>query len=56
LPEVDPAVGYADSRADDLSDCFDLNQTPLKFKTIPAPLNAQYFLNDKKPPEGPDDD
>jgi phospholipase C len=56
LPEVDPAVGYADSRADDLSDCFDLNQPPLKFKTIPAPLNAQYFLNDKRPPEGPDDD
>ena len=56
LPEVDPAVGYADSRADDLSDCFDLNQTPLTFTPIPAPLNAQYFLNDKSAPEGPDDD
>jgi phospholipase C len=56
LPEIDPAVGYADSRADDLSDCFDLNQKPLVFKTIPAPLNAQHFLNDKRPAEGPDDD
>jgi len=56
LPEVDPAVGYADSRADDLSDCFDLNQTPLKFTAVPSKFNAQYFLNDKRPPEGPDDD
>jgi phospholipase C len=56
LPEIDPAVGYADARADDLSDCFDLNQTPSTFKSIPAPLNAQFFLNDKRPPEGPDDD
>jgi len=56
LGEIDPAVGYADSRADDLSDCFDFNQTPLPFTQIAAPLNAQYFLNDKSPPEGPDDD
>ena len=53
---VDPAVGYADSRSDDLSDCFDLNQTPLTFTPIKAPLDAQFFLNDKRPPEGPDDD
>jgi phospholipase C len=56
LPEIDPAVDYADSRADDLSDCFDFNQTPLTFTPIPAPLNAQFFLNDKSPPEGPDDE
>jgi phospholipase C len=56
LPEIDPAVGYADSRADDLSDCFDFNQTPLPFTRVAAPLDAQYFLNDKSPPEGPDDD
>jgi phospholipase C len=56
LPEIDPAVGYADSRSDDLSDCFDFNQTPLTFTPIPAPLNAQYFLNDKSAPEGPDDE
>ena len=56
LAEIDPAVGYADSRSDDLSDCFDFNQTPLPFKTIAAPLNAQHFLDDTSPPEGPDND
>jgi phospholipase C len=56
LGTVDPAVGYADSRSDDLSDCFDFNQTPLTFTPIAAPHNAQYFINDKRPAEGPDDD
>jgi phospholipase C len=51
-----PSLGYADAAADDLSDCFDFNQTPLQFQTIAAPLNAQYFLNDKTPPTDPDDD
>jgi phospholipase C len=56
LSEIDPAVGYADSRSDDLSDCFDFNQTPLPFTPVAAPFDAQYFLNDKSPPEGPDND
>ncbi len=51
-----PSLGYADAAADDLSDCFDFNQTPLTFQTIAAPLDAQYFLNDKTPPTDPDDD
>ena len=51
-----PSLGYADVPADDFSDCFDFNQTPLTFKTIQAPFNAQYFLNDKTPPTDPDDD
>jgi phospholipase C len=51
-----PSLGYADAAADDLSDCFDFNQTPLPFQTIAAPLNAQFFLNDKTPPTDPDDD
>jgi len=51
-----PSLGYADSRADDLSDCFDFNQVPLKFHTIAAPLKAQYFLDDQTPPTDPDDD
>ena len=51
-----PSLGYADVAADDFSDCFDFNQTPLKFQTITAPFNAQYFLNDKTPPTDPDDD
>jgi phospholipase C len=51
-----PSLGNADVPADDFSDCFDFNQTPLQFKTIQAPFNAQYFLNDKTPPTDPDDD
>jgi phospholipase C len=51
-----PSLGYADAAADDLSDCFDFNQTPLPFQTIAAPLDAQFFLNDKTPPTDPDDD
>jgi len=51
-----PSLGNADVAADDFSDCFDFNQTPLTFKTITAPLNAQHFLNDKTPPTDPDDD
>jgi phospholipase C len=51
------AMGYADSFAfDDLSDCFDFNQTPLVFKTINAPVPASHFLHDTTPPEGPDND
>jgi len=50
------AGGYADSRADDLSDCFDFNQTPLTFTTIPSKYDASFFLNDKRPPSDPDDD
>jgi len=50
------SLGYADVDADDLSDCFDYNQTPLKFQTIAAPLGAQHFLEDKNPHSDPDDD
>jgi len=51
-----PSLGYADAAADDLSDCFDYNQTPLQFQTIPSALDAQYFLNDKSPPTAPDEE
>jgi phospholipase C len=56
LPTVGPGDAYADSRADDLSDCFNFNQTPLTFKPISASRDANYFLNDKSPPTPPDDD
>ena len=49
-------LGYADTPADDLSDCFDLQQTPIVFQPFAAPLNAAFFLNDKRPPQGPDND
>jgi hypothetical protein len=51
-----PSLGYADAPADDLSDCFDFDQTPLPFQHIAAPLGANYFLNDKRVPTDPDDD
>jgi phospholipase C len=54
LPTV--AAGYADTRADDLSDCFDYSQTPLTFQPIKASLGAKHFLEDTRPPTDPDDD
>jgi phospholipase C len=51
-----PSLGFADGPADDLSDCFDFNQTPLPFQTITAQFDASHFLNDKRPPADPDDD
>ncbi len=51
-----PSLGYADAAADDLSDCFNFKQTPISFKKIDAPLDANFFLNDKTPPLDPDDD
>jgi phospholipase C len=51
-----PSLDYADARADDLSDCFDLTQKPIAYRSIAAPLGASFFLNDKRPPAPPDDD
>jgi phospholipase C len=51
-----PSLGYADSYADDLSDCFNFAQSPSAFSTISAPMQAQDFLNDKRPKTAPDDD
>jgi phospholipase C len=51
-----PSLGYADAHADDMSDCFDFTQTPQKFKTIEAPVKADYFLHYDKPIGNPDDD
>jgi phospholipase C len=33
-----------DVRSDDLSDCFDFLQPPLRFSPIHAPLNSEYFM------------
>lgn len=51
-----PTLGYADVAADDLSDCFELTQSPTQYTAIPAPLDAAYFINNKKPPTDPDND
>jgi phospholipase C len=50
------SLGYADAPADDLLDCFDFDLPPRKFQTIAAPLDADYFLDDKRPATPPDDD
>lgn len=50
-----PSLGYADAFADDFSDCFNFHGHN-SFRTIKAPHNAKYFMNDKRPPTDPDDD
>ena len=44
-----PSLGQTDSRADDLSDCFDFTQSPPPFVPIQSQLDAKYFL--RQPPE-----
>jgi phospholipase C len=51
-----PSLNYADARADDFSDCFNFQQSPVPFHTVSAPLDAQHFLNDPRPKTDPDDD
>jgi phospholipase C len=50
-----PSLGYADSRADDLSDCFDFHRHN-RFQKIAAPHDAKFFIDDKTPPTDPDND
>ena len=49
-------LGYADAYANDLSDCFNLTQSPIPFQTIPALASASVFLNKKGPAVDPDDE
>jgi hypothetical protein len=50
-------LGFADSRSTtDFTAFFHLAQAPRKFTIIPAAKNAQFFLNDPRPPEPPDND
>jgi phospholipase C len=51
-----PSLGTTDTRADDLSDCFDFTKGPRKFQKIPAPLGADYFLRQATSDQLPDDD
>jgi phospholipase C len=50
------SLGYADAYADDLSDCFNMTQSPISFQTIAAPIGATQFLERKGPAVDPDDD
>jgi hypothetical protein len=47
---------FADARAqNDLTEFFDLNQTPRPFQAVPALLDGDFFVRDKTPPTDPDD-
>ena len=51
------ALNFADQRATtDLTEFFDLTQTPRMFNAISAPLDANFFLHDPHPDEPPDED
>jgi len=50
------SLGYADAYADDLSDCFDMTQSPISFQTIAAPVAATQFLERKSTAVDPDDE
>jgi phospholipase C len=51
------SLGFADERATgDLSLFFDFTQAPRKFEIINTQLDADFFINDKRPPEPPDND
>jgi phospholipase C len=50
------SLNYADAPADDFADCFNFTQTPIKFQMVAAPLTANFFVNDTRPPTDPDDD
>ncbi len=50
------SLNFADARAQsDMTEFFNLNQTPRPFQTIDAPLDANHFINDPLLPEEPDE-
>ncbi len=51
-----PSLGTTDQLSDDLSDCFDFSQPPIKFQAIPARLGPSYFLKQPVSNESVDDD
>jgi phospholipase C len=49
-------LGFADSRSTtDFTAFFQLNLEPRSFTTVPSPKGADFFINDPRPPEPPDD-
>ncbi|MGA8149511.1 MAG: alkaline phosphatase family protein [Terriglobales bacterium] len=51
------ALQFADARAkSDLTGFFHVHGAPRSFQAIAAPKDAKYFVNDKSPPEPPDND
>jgi phospholipase C len=51
------SLGFADQRANgDLHSFFDFRLATRAFQVIRAPLDADFFINDTRPPEPPDND
>ncbi|MBV9180171.1 MAG: hypothetical protein JO356_02580 [Acidobacteria bacterium] len=51
------SLGFADARAsDDLAPFFRFHRRPRTFRTVTAPLDANFFLNDTRKPDPPDND
>ena len=42
-----PSLGQTDTRADDLSDCFNYSQTPTPYRAVTGVLPAGFFLAQK---------
>jgi phospholipase C len=53
-----PTLGYADARADDLSDCFDFIQMPISWVNVSAQVSAAQLVAQarSRPQTDPDDD
>ena len=51
-----PSLSPVDSRADDLTDCFDYGQQPKSFKPFATPLKPSYFVAQPPSDEPPDTD
>ena len=51
------SLGFADERANtDLLGFFDFGQPARGYNVVPAPLDASFFINDKRPAQAPDTD
>jgi hypothetical protein len=43
------SLGTTDARATSILDCFNYNQKPRSFTTIPSQHDAQYFITHREP-------
>ena len=50
------SLGLIDSRADNLSDCFDFSQNPTPFVPVPTSLGPSFFIHQPRSFEPPDSD
>ncbi|MDP9025642.1 MAG: hypothetical protein M3N13_09750, partial [Candidatus Eremiobacteraeota bacterium] len=49
-------LGYTDARADDLSDCFNYNQSPIVFRSIAASVSTASIMKQGLSQSIPDSD